>query len=89
MIRVPLRDNCRYDPVTALTKSHRLKAIQKFIEKNRGKTHTDVPDILARFDDLLLRYSDDCKTQALSDDLKKEALKELIPGAWSRPSRTS
>ena len=31
-----------------------------------------MPDLLARFDDLLLRHS---------DDLKKEALKELIPSA--------
>ena len=64
-----------------MTKSHRLKSIQKFIEKNRAKTNTEVPDILARFDDLLLRYSDDYKTEALSDDLKKEALKEFIPSA--------
>ena len=71
--------NCRYDPVTALTKSHRLKAIQRFVDKNKAKKNTEVPDLLARFDDLLLRYHDDYKTDALSDDLKKEALKELIP----------
>ena len=34
--------NCRYDPVTALTKSHRLKAIQRFVDKNRAKKNTDV-----------------------------------------------
>ena len=27
--------NCRYDPAMALTKSHRLKAIQRFIDKNK------------------------------------------------------
>ena len=70
--------------MTALTKSHRLKAIQKFIDKSRAKKHIDVPDLLARFDDLLLRYSDDYKTEALSDDLKKEALKELIPSAFEQ-----
>ena len=71
--------NCRYDPMTALTKSHRLKAITKFVDKNRAKKNIDVPELLARFDDLLLRYAEDYKTEALSDDLKKEALKELIP----------
>ena len=38
-----------------------------------------MPDLLARFDDLLLPYHDDYSIDALSDDLKKEALKELIP----------
>ena len=65
--------NCRYDPVTALTKSHRLKSIQKFIDKSGAKKNTEVPDLLTRFDDLLLRYNEDYKTEALSDDLKKEA----------------
>ena len=73
--------NCRYDPVTALTKSHRIKAIQRFVGKSRATKNTDVPDLLARFDDLRLRYSEDYDTEALSDDLKKEALKELIPVA--------
>ena len=41
----------------------------------------DVPAVLARFEDLLLDYTEDFKTDALSDDLKKEAYKEMIPGA--------
>ena len=45
--------NCRYDPVTVSTKSGRLKSIQKCIDKNRAKKNTEVPDLLARFDDLL------------------------------------
>ena len=68
-------------PETALTKSHPLKAIQKLSEKNRAKKDTDVPGVLARFEDLLLKYNEDYNTDALSDDLKKEALKELIPVA--------
>jgi hypothetical protein len=40
--------SCRYDPVTALTKSHRLKSIQKFVDKNKAKHNTEVPDLLAR-----------------------------------------
>ena len=31
--------NNRFDPQTALTKSHRLKQIQKFTDKNRAKTN--------------------------------------------------
>ena len=73
--------NCQYDPVTALNKSHRLKSIQRFIDKNKAKKNTEVPDLLARFDDLLVLYNEDYKTDALSDDLKKEALKELIPSS--------
>ena len=38
-----------------------------------------MPDFLARFDDLLLRYHDDYCNDTLSDDFKKEAMKELIP----------
>ena len=41
----------------------------------------DVPAVLARFEDLLLRYSEDYQIEALSDDLRKEALKDLIPPA--------
>ena len=73
--------NVRFDPMTALTKSHRLKAIQRFVDKSRAKKNVDVPAVLARFEDLLLRYSEDYQTEALSDDLKKEALKDLIPPA--------
>ena len=73
--------NCRYDPVTAHTKSHRLKAIQRSVHKNKAKKNTGVPDLLARFDDLPLRCSEDHKTEAASDDPKKEVLKEFIPGA--------
>ena len=28
--------NCRFDPMSALTKAHRLKAIQKVPEKNKA-----------------------------------------------------
>ena len=73
--------NCRFDPMTALTELHRLKAIQRFAENSRAKKNTEVPAVLAQFEDLLLRYSEDYSSEALSDDLKKEALKELIPSA--------
>ena len=58
-----------------------MKSIQKFIDKNKAKKNTEVPDPLALFHDLLLCYNEDYKTDALSDDLKKEALKELIPSS--------
>ena len=47
--------NCRFDPQTALTKSHRFKAIQKVSENNRAKKNPDAPGILARLEDLLLK----------------------------------
>ena len=34
---------------------------------------------MAKFEDMLLRYAEDHSSEALPDDLKKEALKELIP----------
>ena len=43
--------------------------------------------MLARFDDLLLCYHDDYSTNALSDDLKKEALKELIPSSLEQAGK--
>ena len=73
--------NNRFDPQTALTKSHRLKQIQKFSDKNRAKTNVEVPALLSKFEDLLVRYHEDYKSEALSDDLKKDAIKELIPKA--------
>ena len=73
--------NNRFDSQTALTKSHRLKQIQKFTDKNRAKKNTEVPAILAKFEDMLLRYREDYSSDALSDDLVKEALKDLIPTA--------
>jgi len=76
--------NNRFDPQTALTKSHRLKAIQKFPGKNGVKKNVDVPAVLARFEDLLIKYYEDYESEALSDDLKKEALKELIPPALAQ-----
>ena len=54
-IKALLQMHCRFDPQTALTKSYRLKAIQKVSEKNRAKKNIDVPRVLARFDDLLLK----------------------------------
>ena len=51
--------NSRSGPHTALTKAHRLKAIQKFPEKNNVKKHVDVPAVLAKFEDLLLNYATD------------------------------
>ena len=47
--------NLRFDPMTALTKSHPLKAIQRFTDKSRAKKNVDVPAVLARFEDLLLK----------------------------------
>ena len=70
-----------FDLQTALTKSYCLKSIQKFPEKSRAKKNIDVPGVLARFEDMLLQHAEDYKTEALSDDLKKEAFKELIPPA--------
>ena len=40
-----------------------------------------MPAALAKFEDLLLKYCEDYQSQALSDDLKKDALKEIIPPA--------
>ena len=34
--------NCRFGPQTAFAKSHRLKAIQRFMENNRAKKNTNV-----------------------------------------------
>ena len=52
--------NLRFDPMTALsTKSYRLKAIQRFTDQNRAKKNVDVPAVLARIEDLLLKYSED------------------------------
>ena len=67
--------------MTALTKSHRLLAIQRFVDQNKAKKNTDVPVLLARFGGLLPCYNEDYKTESLSDDLKRQALKELIPVA--------
>ena len=80
--------NCRFDPVTSLTKSHRLKAIRCFTEKSRAKKNTEVPAVLAWFEDFLLRYSEDYSSEALNDDLKKEALKDLIPPALEQCIKT-
>jgi hypothetical protein len=73
--------NNRFDPQTALTKSYRLKQIQKFTDNNRAKTNVEVPALLPKFEDMLLRYHENYSSEALSDDLKKEALKDLIPKA--------
>ena len=62
-----------------MAKSHRLKSIQRLIDKNKAKKKTEVPDLLARFDDLLLRYNEDYKTDAQSDELKKEAPEAVNP----------
>ena len=51
--------HCRFDPHTALTKAHRPKAIQKSPEKSMAKKNTDVPAVLAKFEDLLLNYAED------------------------------
>ena len=67
--------NNRFDPQTALTKSHRLKAIRKFPGKNCVKKNVEVPAMLAKFEDILFKHYEDYKTEALSDDLKKEGLK--------------
>ena len=41
----------------------------------------DVPSVLAGFEVLLQKYHEDYVSEALSDDLKKEAIKELIQPA--------
>ena len=71
--------NNRFDTQTALTKSHRLRQIQKITDNNRAKTNVEVPALLARFEDMFFIYHKDYNSEALSDDLKKEALEELIP----------
>ena len=43
-----------------------------------------MPAALAKFEDLLLKYYEDYQSEALSDDLKKEALKEIIPPALTQ-----
>ena len=48
--------NNRFDPHTALTKSVRLKSIQKVPGRSCVKKNTDVPAALAKFEDLLLKY---------------------------------
>ena len=48
--------NNRFDPHTALTKSQRPQKIQKFPGKNGVKKNIDVPAVLAKFEDLLLKY---------------------------------
>ena len=59
--------NNRFDPQTALTKSHRLKQIQWFSDKNRAtKKNVEVPALLARFEDMLFRYQEDYPSDALS-----------------------
>ena len=74
--------NNRVDPHTDLTKWHRLKAIHKFPGQSGVKKNVDVPAVcFAKFEDLLLKHYEDYESEALSDDLKKEALKELIPPA--------
>ena len=65
----------------AVTKSYRLRAIQIFLEKSRVQKNMDVPTFLAKFEDLLLRYYEDYQSEALSDDLQKTAMRELIPVA--------
>ena len=67
--------NSRFDPHTASTKSHRLKAILQFREKNHVKKNVDVPSVLARFEEMFLKHVEDYEFDALSDDLEKEALK--------------
>ena len=41
----------------------------------------DVPAFLARSEDMLTRHREDYSFDALSDDLKKGALKDIIPSA--------
>ena len=71
---------CRFDPHTALTKSHRLRAIPKLPEANKAKKNTDVPAVLAKFGDLLFNYAEDYQMEAMSDDLKKK-LRKMKPAA--------
>ena len=40
--------------------------------------------MLAKFEDMRLKYYEDYETEALSDDSRKEALKELIPPALAQ-----
>ena len=47
--------NNRFDPHMALTKWHRLKSIQNFPGKNGVKKSIDVPAVLAKFEDILLK----------------------------------
>ena len=47
--------NNRFDPHTSLTKSVRLKSIQKFPGNNCAKKNTGVPAALAKFEILLLK----------------------------------
>ena len=76
--------NNRFDLQTALTKSHRLKAIQNFPGKSGVKKNVEVPAVLAKFEDMLLKYDEDYETEAFSVDLKKEALKDVIPPALAQ-----
>ena len=69
----------QFDPLTALTKGRKLKAIQAYPETHRAKKNRDVPGVMASFEEMISQYYEDFKTEALSDDLKKQAYMDLIP----------
>ena len=69
----------RFEPKTALTKGARLRSVMGWAAKNKVKKNQEVPAIIKAFEKLLERYKDDFKVDAMTDDLKKQALLELIP----------
>ena len=75
--------NNRFDPHTALTKTHRLETIQQFPGKNGVKKNIDVPGVMAKFGDMFLKFPEDYLTEALLDDLKTEAFNPHHPPALS------
>ena len=64
----------RFNPQTALTKGTRLRAITGFGIKNPAKRNADVLVIIGDFEKKLANYATDFKSEALTDDLKKDTL---------------
>ena len=69
----------QYDPLTALTKGRKLKTIQAYADNHKAKKNREIPSIMATFEEMLSQYYEDFKTEALSDDLKKQSYMDMIP----------
>ena len=60
-----------------LSKACRSNIIELFVKTRQTNTIMDIPFVLAKFDDLLIRYYNDYQIEALSDASLKAALRHL------------
>ena len=69
----------RFNPQTAPTKGARLRGITCFAEKHTAKNTAQVPAVIEFLEKCLRNYTKDFSTEALSEDVKKDTLLQIIP----------